>query len=552
MDNKSSYSINKSVFTVTIFLLMSLFLVLPLQAEEDYHSKGTKTIGLDLAVEHYLEWSGDKYEISAISLENITRSHGLRVASVYQYAGETNLNSIPQDLFSFDLADAEDMSFDDQAVLIKKFLETIDLNNIKILLSSSGYLEQEWAKELVDGLIKRKVFISNSAGNFGLNAPSYSFAENSPYVFVAGSVNSDGLYSHYASEGPGVTIAIPDGSGGVLLPNGDEIGQAFTSGSQPILAKTLYLLLSVLGPNIQPELIKEILKVTAIKTINAFDPLKNQGFGTLNSYMAVRLATAMADLGCKSDCDVRRIYKKLLVSHNEKDIRVLSLLGYKQNLSTLKDDVHVDILNPKTLGRGQTSISCTHPIDCKEVAHYRYHIRYLSTQNVYYKLFDLVRVINSNEAVECSNDYGNGHFYFTEMLLLVSELRERGVSTGKLILDIYQRLQRCNIDAFVKFNYYLSKDRELADSLVKLVTPKISPSDKIRNLTRTYFNSIIRLGVRYAPLEKIIIDRFKDIQRGSVFNDFLQPYYCELKFTHEQIEFLKQLGGVKCDFNRGH
>lgn len=415
-----------------LLLLLSIFcsshrVCYSAQNYEGYSLKGDalRAIGLDLAVEAYLNWDGEKSDVNVLSTEDINDRHGKNVANVFRWIGESPEYTINEKLMGFNLYDLIESVVDSKKI-IKDFWAYVDTNNIDMVISSGGILFHRGLDlslqfpEIIEGVLERKIVVSNSGGNSFLRRPSYSYSGqgDADYLLLASSVDPNGLPSGYSSEGPSLTVSVPDNIGIVYNPEEDlEYSQGYTSGAQPVLAKTIYLMISVL-PKSHRGVIKGIIEYSANKTLAQKGFESQFGSGLLNSYLSLRLAMEVQ----KQNIPVNQVQASLPVLHRKliedfqdrtvdfsrlREIRIKKLL--KINLSDeeagiLAPTVHGSLLATKdqvyrdlVLGTSLEKATCMDPMGCREFSYFRRSLRLASVSELMKLANQLVQSMNRRQ-----------------------------------------------------------------------------------------------------------------------------------------------------------
>lgn len=480
------------------------------------HSEGIKAIGLDRAVKEYVTWSGFKKPINALSVEDLEDSHGKAVAHLYQHSGESPEYIIEQNIHGIGLGNLTDLPENKRKKLKEKFIKYVDDNNVKLVLSSSSILIRKGEKDLLKDLKKRKVIVSNSAGNSGLSF-QYKSPTHKPneYIFLAGALADNGLNSAFSSEGKFVTAVIPENTNCAINPiNMEKDCQSYTSGAQPVMAKILYLLLSVL-PESHYSQLNLIFKETAIKSSNSLDPLKNKGYGTFNAYLALKVSMKIVEQKIKVD-EVDNQIKGLIESIQEEnsklkneELKALSLLPY--NDSNLSSQIFKNIHKfkpPELLSQKDIlSETCTDMMNCNGEL-LRWSIRQLSTDKLSlltHKAFEKIE-----QDITSFSPYRQHHV----LELLINEKYLRGLIVTSDVLRMFE-------ESSLKIKFYLLDIYRVHESLPESFQQdffesqmgkidRSSPDELILDLAEKYFYNYLNKDLVFKNeknLEKLLVDK---------------------------------------------
>ena len=143
--------------------------------------------------------------------------------------------------------------------------------------------------------ISEKSLLVVSAGNEfpSLVAPTIEGLKN---AIVVGSLSPIGFPSSFSSEGINVSILAPSDLYGQSIRSSSMQATSFggTSGAAPLVSGALANVLSFL-PDLNSGEAKVLLEKTSIPTINTFEQPRMNGFGTLNGYKLVRVASRLTN-----------------------------------------------------------------------------------------------------------------------------------------------------------------------------------------------------------------------------------------------------------------
>ena len=543
-------------------LLISAFLLIaavPFAKANILAEKGKRTIGIDLAVEEYVRWQGKKKTINVLSVENINRRHGQQVANVFQYIGESPDINIDQPLHGINIADFQYMTEEEAEVKRREFLSYIDQNNVQLVMASSSILAEPENRQLVNSLVERGVIISNSAGNSELRENSYDFGDSrlKKKIFLAGSVDENGMYSGFAREGKFITLAIPQGIARVKnFDSGEEYFQDYTSGAQPVQAKVLYLLMSIL-PKSHYHLIYDILRFSATKSWNAFDPLRSQGMGTMNAYLAVKIATEIVDQSLPPSIGIRELdeilYKiqkdEMKNKDTESDKRLRKRLLAKFNSSyalKIKDQVFAKIFNgPQSAHSWSLNelrrSNCQSSIDCKDFARIRWVLRRVSNDQLDALITSTIHKINNKSRITCdTGDRGAEAMLPNKLINFIWEKNTRGAINEEFLDEIMSQLNQCQPHIFLAFLQFLEIGEQTLARYLNQFIQSLIPEKSLIAVVKIYFLSALPKKVVIRNEEKLV-EPLKTISRGSEY-DFLPSWYCQNQYTKIQWEFLKKIG----------